>query len=157
MTWCFLSSRRHGDPRGSFQSCESQEIVVAAMLLGQDGAEGGPACRSWELPSAATTALSRGCHREQSAISTGGEICPLPTREGNFFLNDTWQSHVWNSLHISPKEGKTAKILSGLSQAETLKSSKSACLEKESNTLKLRSGQLRYFDFDPLYFLFCVC
>lgn len=54
------------------------------------------------------------------------------------------------------RKGKAAKM-SVSSQEEMLKFWKCVCLENDTNTSSLRSGQLMGFDFDPLYFLFYMC
>lgn len=149
----FLSSRRLGDPHGCFQPRGSQESAVVVKPLGQDRAEGGPGHHSPAFPSAATTVPSRGCCE---VWGMGGKKTALPLHvrviTSSVMLGKATRETAFSSHR---KKGKTAKILSVLSQEEMLKSWKSVCLEKDSNTLKLRSGQLEYFE--PLYVLFYVC
>ena len=149
-TRCFLGSRRLGDPRGGFQPwarwlwCPRDRMgqrvalhtAAGLFLLQPPPCSQGllTECGAWEgknLPSIHVRVIS-------SSTALGKGTCET-----------AFTSH-W-------KKGKTAKILSVLSQEEMLKSWKSVCLEKGTNTTKLRSGQLKYFDFDPLYFLLCVC
>lgn len=147
--WCCAPSAAWGDPHVAFSPVRAWRTQGLGWV------------RRWSWLPQLGISLSGHHHALKELSQSVGhgrrKICPLLTHEGNFCLSGAWQSHVWNSLQVSLKKGMTAKILSVLSQEGMLKSWKSVCLEKDTNTPKRRSGQLKYFDFDALHCLFHVC